>query len=189
MGRKSSIEDGELLDRLGRVFRDVGYEGATLTMLAEATGLQKASLYHRFPQGKAQMAEEVLEAAESWLSAHVLGPLSGPGSPRDRVDRMVRGINEFYAGGERACLLNMLASVRAGDGPFSVKIAQMFGAWIDALSAVLTDAGLPSKDVRRHAERAVMMLEGSLVLSRGLGTTRPFHDFLKVLPEELLGKD
>jgi AcrR family transcriptional regulator len=189
MGRKSSIDDLELLERLGLVFRDVGYEGATLALLAEASGLRKASLYHRFPGGKAQMAQEVLQAAEAWLSTHVLGPLSGPGSPRDRIGHMVRGIDAFYAGGKRACLLNMLATVSAGDGPFSAKIAQMFAAWIDALAAVLTEAGLPPEEVRRRAERVVIMLEGSLVLSRGIGTTRPFREFLEIVPTELLGKD
>ena len=63
MSRTSAIDDGELIARLSGVFRDVGYEGATLSALAAATGLQKASLYHRYPGGKQQMADEVLAAA------------------------------------------------------------------------------------------------------------------------------
>jgi len=187
LGRRASIDDGELLDRLGLAFRDVGYEGATLTMLSERAGLQKASLYHRFPGGKEQMAREVLEAAEAWLVEHVLGPLAAPGPPRKRIEHMVAGIDTFYLGGKRACLLNMLSTVREEEGPFTGKIAQMFEAWIAALSAVLVDAGVPEKHVRPRAERAVALLEGSLVLSRGTGTTRPFRDFLKSLPSELLG--
>jgi len=46
-----------LLRQLGQVFRERGYEGATLTQLAAATGLGKASLYHHFPGGKAEMAD------------------------------------------------------------------------------------------------------------------------------------
>ena len=68
MGRKATVDEADLLCRLSNVFRDVGYEAATLTMLAQATGLQKASLYHRFPEGKEQMAREVLQDAAAWLA-------------------------------------------------------------------------------------------------------------------------
>ena len=54
------IEDDVLLDRLAETFKDVGYEGASLSVLSDATGLKKSSLYHRFPDGKAQMAQEVM---------------------------------------------------------------------------------------------------------------------------------
>ena len=39
----------DLLDRLLLVFRDRGFEGATIAEIARATGLGKASLYHHFP--------------------------------------------------------------------------------------------------------------------------------------------
>ena len=75
MGRRAALDDAEILERLARVFRDVGYEGARLAMLAKATGLQKASLYHRFPAGKEQMARDVLGAAGAWLEQNVLSVL------------------------------------------------------------------------------------------------------------------
>ena len=87
MGRKATIEEGELMLRLSSVFRDVGYEGATLTILSKATGLKKASLYHRFPDGKEQMAREVLETAGAWLDENILAPLKGEGEPEVRVKR------------------------------------------------------------------------------------------------------
>jgi AcrR family transcriptional regulator len=186
MGRKPSVEDEELMSRLSAVFREVGYEAATLAMLAEATGLKKASLYHRFPQGKEQMAREVLETAGAWLDENVLAPLRGPGSPVERIDDMVRRLDEFYSGGRQACLLNMLSSGRIAEGPFTELIKQVFEAWIAALSSVLADAGVDRRSARARAERAMIMLQGSLVLSRGIGTPRPFREFLKGLPEELL---
>jgi len=51
----------------------------------------------------------------------------------------------------------------------------------------LTDAGLDEDTARARAQRAVMMIQGSLVLSRGMGTTKPFRDALAALPNELLG--
>jgi AcrR family transcriptional regulator len=78
MPRPRSIEEDDLIGRLARVFREVGFEGASLSILAQATGLQRASLYHRFPGGKQQMAEEVLTTTGAWLEAKVLQVLSGP---------------------------------------------------------------------------------------------------------------
>jgi AcrR family transcriptional regulator len=186
MGRSASIESGELMARLGTAFRDLGYQGATLSLLAEASGLQKASLYHRFPGGKEQMAREVLEAAQSWLEEQVLGPLRRPGDPATRVAAMARKVDEFYAGGRQPCLLNMLSSGRDLEGPFDGAIKSMFQAWISALAAVAVDAGADKKTARIRAERVIALLQGSLVLARGLGTPQPFRDFLKSVPAELL---
>jgi len=188
MGRKASIEEGELMARLSTVFRDVGYEGATLTILSKATGLKKASLYHRFPEGKEQMAREVLENAGAWLDEHILSPLKSGGAPEGRIREMIRKLDEFYSGGRQACLLNMLSSAHIHEGPFTRLIKRTFEAWIDALSAVLVDAGFDGKAARARAQRAVILLQGSLVFSRGTGTTRPFREFLKTLPDELLGE-
>lgn len=189
MGRKATVSEEELIARLSCVFRDVGYEGATLTLLEQATGLKKASLYHRFPKGKEQMAHEVLHAAQQWLGEQVLTPLHGSAAPRTRIDAMVKRLDRFYSGGKQACLLNMLSSSRINEGPFTNSIRKMFEAWVDALSAVAKDAGASPKAAKRKAERVIMLLQGSLVLSRGIGSTQPFRRFLKSIPGELLGPE
>jgi len=187
LGRKTSVGEAELLQRLGNVFRDVGYEGATLSMLAEATGLRKASLYHRFPGGKEQMAHEVLQHTANWLEENLLAPLRCSSiSPQDRVVRMVRLLDEFYSGGEQDCLLNAMSMGRRAVRSFGPPIRGLIDEWVTALSSVLREAGLDRPSARTRAEQAMVGLQGSLVVSRGLGTTRPFKTFLKRLPEELL---
>ncbi|GAY11436.1 helix-turn-helix domain-containing protein [Pseudonocardia sp. N23] len=57
MARPPSIEEGKLIDVLVSVFRDKGFDGTAIADLAAATGLQGASLYHRFPDGKEEMAD------------------------------------------------------------------------------------------------------------------------------------
>ncbi len=56
---------------VSEVFRRVGYDGASLEELAKATGLKKSSLYHRFPEGKRQMATEVLRFAGQWVKENI----------------------------------------------------------------------------------------------------------------------
>lgn len=186
MARPHTVEDEELLARLGCVFRDVGYEGASLARLAEAAGLQKASLYHRFPGGKAEMAEAVLASALGWFEASVFAPMRGEGAPADRLADVAAALDRFYSGGRQACLLNMLSAPR-GEGPFEAAIKAAFRALVDAFAALARDGGIAPEDASVRAERVVMLLHGSLVLSRGLGSPKPFRAFIAHLPADLLG--
>lgn len=186
MARKAMIENDALMDRLSATFREVGYEAASLALLSEATGLKKASLYHRFPGGKEQMGLEVLQEAGRWLGEHVLTPLAGKGTPRERIAAMTRELDSFYQGGKQACLLNLLSSPIGEDSPFKATIRQMFDAFIKALASVIAETGCPVSVAQERAERALVLIQGSLVLARGLGSTAPFHRALAALPEELL---
>jgi AcrR family transcriptional regulator len=49
------------------LFRQLGYDGVTLSKISQVTGLGKASLYHHFPGGKDEMVETVLIALEQGL--------------------------------------------------------------------------------------------------------------------------
>src|SRR5436309_2266252 len=72
----SPVPNEELFDRLARVFRVAGFEGASLGALADGAGLQRASLYHRFPDGKVQMAEAVMGRVRA-LFTRALEPMTG----------------------------------------------------------------------------------------------------------------
>lgn len=188
MARKALVEDDVLIERLSKAFRSVGYEAASLTMLSRVTGLKKASLYHRFPGGKEQMGSEVLQNARAWLVAHILQPLSGNGSPEERIAAMARELDHFYQGGAQACLLNLLSSPVSCDGPFKTAIRQMFEAFVGTLEGVVAETGCPKRVARDRAERAVALIQGSLVMARGMGSTEPFRKVLKGLPSELLSQ-
>lgn len=186
MARKALIENDALIDRLSATFREVGYEGASLALLSEATGLKKASLYHRFPGGKEQMGLEVLQEAGRWLIEHVLKPLAGEGTPRERIAAMTGELDSFYQGGKQACLLNLLSSPIGEESPFKETIRHMFEAFVEALASVIAEAGCAPAAARDRAEHGVALIQGSLVLARGLGSTKPFRKTLDALADELL---
>ncbi len=188
MARKALVEDDILLERLSVTFRNLGYEAASLALLADAAGLKKASLYHRFPGGKEELGHEVLLAAGQWLTINILEPLAGDGLPEQKIGEMVVKLDQFYDGGAQACLLNLMATPISGEGPFKSAIQGLFESLIAALAYVVMQAGFPSSVARDRAERGVALLHGSLVLSRGLGSTAPFQRMLKSLPKEMLGK-
>lgn len=179
------IPKEEVLDRLTRVFRQAGYEGATLARLSKATGLVKASLYHYFPGGKADMAENVLARADAWMEDKVLAPLAGPGTPVERLGAMAGALNEFYAGGHDGCLLGLLSHGKARDR-FQEHVRTALRRWADAIAAVLEEAGFSADLAQERGQDAVIQVQGALVVARGLGDTAPFVRTVAALPERLL---
>ncbi len=102
---------------------------------------------------------------------------------------MAAQLKAFYSGGRQACLLNMLSSSFIHEGPFTRQIKAIFDAFIGELTALLEDAGFARPKAKARAERCVVLLQGSLVLSRGTGSTKPFQTFLETLSDELLGDE
>jgi AcrR family transcriptional regulator len=174
----------EVIDQLEKVFRQYGYEGATLARLSEATGLGKASLYHYFPKGKEEMAATVLNHRQ-WFEEHILAPLRGDGIPSDRIRTMLKNVYELYNGGQKSCLLAVLLLGESKE-LFQTQIKFSLNIWIDTLAEVLVDGGLAPDLARQRAEDAILQIQGALVLSRGLGDTASFERVIKCLPEFLL---
>lgn len=188
MPRPQSVSEPEVLNRLAAVFARNGYEGASLGLLAEAAGLGKATLYHRFPNGKQQMAREVLESVGAIFAEGVIARLLAEGPPEHRVAAAVDAMAAFYQGGRRSCLLNMLAAPAEAGSPLSPAIAAMIRTLLDAFAQVSRDAGFDKAEAKRRAMRALMLLQGGLVLARGLGSVDPFTLALAELPRELTGR-
>lgn len=179
------ISKAEVLNRLTRVFREAGYEAATLSRLSQATGLVKASLYHYFPGGKVEMASAVLARADQWLEQRVLAPLSGPGTPAARLEAMAAALDDYYAGGRDGCLLGLLSQGDARD-LFQDHVRASLQRWAEAIASLLIEAGLPDELARERAEDAVIQVQGALVVARGLGSTAPFSRTVSQLAARLL---
>jgi AcrR family transcriptional regulator len=175
----------EVVDRLSTVFRQHGYDGASLADLGRATGLRRSSLYHHFPGGKEEMAAAVLDQAHGWLRDQALAPLLQDGAPANRLRRMADALDGFYAGGRNRCLLGAFVLGGAGD-MFRKQLQQSFSAWIDAMAALLQEAGFDPATARERAEDAVVQIQGALILSGGLEDPSPFRRVLQRLPDQML---
>src|SRR5258707_7695837 len=112
---KSVSERAELLPLLAEVFRSHGYEGATLALIGEATGLGKGSLYHFFPGGKAQMAAEVLSEIDAWFEVNIFAPLRSAEDPARAIAAMLKGTEDYFRSGRRVCLVGVFALGAARD--------------------------------------------------------------------------
>lgn len=185
---RPKIHEDDLLDRLTEVFQAHGYEGASLSRLSKATGLERASLYHRFPGGKEEMARVVLDRAAGWLVRHVLAPLEEPGRPWQRVARMSELLAEYYGQGRRSCLLDTL-SLGGPDSPFRDRVREAMGKWVEAMASISREAGFSAEEAGRRAEGALVQIQGGLVVARGTGSRGAFLRVLRELPRLLTGSE
>jgi AcrR family transcriptional regulator len=167
------------------VFRDRGFEGATLSEISRATGLGKSSLYHYFPNGKDDMVVAIFTVLEQWMTDNVLGPLRGDGTPAQKLRAMVRAFDELYDGGRNACVLGALVS-GGGRERFHLELKSSFALWIGALRDVAMEAGIPRREAQQRAEDAVVRFEGALIVSSGLGDPGPFTRAARHVERDLL---
>src|SRR4029078_11124737 len=58
----------EMFSRLMDLFREKGFDGASLADISESTGLGKSSLYHHFPNGKEERGLQALATLGQHLS-------------------------------------------------------------------------------------------------------------------------
>lgn len=169
-----------LLDQIGAVFRARGYEGATLTALSAATGLGKASLYHHFPGGKAEMADVLLREAVADLQRLAFARLSGSEPPAVRVQRFLAGFADYLERNGGTCLLGVLVSgsVRGTHGE---QISAQFRAWQEHLARVLEETGQKPKRAARTAAEMLNAIYGAQVVAKLNGDSRHLRRSFKRL--------
>jgi TetR/AcrR family transcriptional repressor of lmrAB and yxaGH operons len=181
--RPVKVEEKEVFEQLMRLFRAKGYDGVSFADLISATGLVKASLYHRFPGGKEEMVDAVLSHVDKEFVEYVLRPAWEQGEPVERARRMARRLGQFYASGTQWCLLDTLT---LDTKPRTLKHArQSMEFWTESFARVARDAGLPAKLARQRAEDAVAAIEGALIVSRVTNNRRPFMRALTTLANRL----
>lgn len=183
-----TITDDELLDRALELFRAYGSVGVSLSRLSEAIGLEKASLYHRYPGGKDEIVLAVAARVSQWFGEHVFAPLqaqtSPQTSPRRRVAVVAEQLGVFYGDGVKSCITDVL-SLAGGNDELAAALRMAMQAWLKAFAQVARESGLPPALARLRAEEAIVRIEGSLVLARVLGDNQPFQRTLRLLPQLL----
>ncbi|MGJ4949551.1 TetR/AcrR family transcriptional regulator [Bradyrhizobium sp. HKCCYLS20291] len=157
-------ERADVVPLIAEVFREFGFEGTSLSRITEKTGLGKGSLYHFFPGGKEEMARAVLAHVDAWFEREIYAPLRGA-APEPSIERMWRGVDDYFRSGRRVCLVGAFALDDTRDR-FAAIIASYFTRWIAALRAALVRGGWDDQAAEDAAEEVVLGIQGALVLAR-----------------------
>jgi AcrR family transcriptional regulator len=175
---KTEAARGDILASLAEVFRAHGYEGTTLALISEATGLGKGSLYNFFPGGKEQMANEVLATIDRWFNEKIYTPLRTASNPAKGIADMYAATSDYFHSGQRVCLVGVVA-LGASRDLFGEKVKVYFAGWVDALASALRRLGDDKNVARCKAEHAVLEIQGALVLARAFDDAKVFARSLR----------
>ncbi len=174
----------DTLPALAEVFREHGYEGASLALLTKATGLGKGSLYHFFPGGKEEMAAAVLQHIDAWFETNVFSTLRRPDDPHAAIAQMFQAVEKYFLSGRRVCLVGAVALSDSRDR-FGEAVRSYFQAWIDALACALMQSGRKREDAFLLAQHTVAGIQGAIVLARALDDTTVFSRTLGWLENQI----
>ncbi len=176
-----TIDDVSLADAVAEVFSRYGYAGASINLLSKATGLGRASLYHRFPGGKDQMVEAIVERAiERYRVA--LAPAFADGPPVERARQVAKGLDDYYKGGTQSCLVVALS---VSDEENRSTAGSCLDSWAEALTHIARDAGLTKAQAEVAAMDAVAAIEGGMVIASTSGKTAAYKRAIASLPDRL----
>jgi AcrR family transcriptional regulator len=182
---KGLLQRDVLIERLVDVVYDYGFDGATLSVISEVTGLGKASLYHHFPGGKEQMAAEVLAHSDRWGARHIGALLSGPLPADAKLRGLFRALDEVHTRPHQLTLMNVF-TYGAARLLFGRQVGDRVQAGLSVLAGLLADCGVAPELARTRALDAYIRIEGAMVLARTLDDMDVFRKVVRALPDELL---
>lgn len=169
---------------LFELFRQHGYDGVSLSKIAEATELGKASLYHHFPGGKAEMVRATLDYSQRWFVENIIDVLEAEGTAVEKLEHMCDRLNALYDSGQQPCLLATLVTGAPRDA-FHEQVKARLKMIVEAIADLLTASGLDPDLAYQRGEDAVITIQGALILSRGTDNPKPFQRAITHLPQRL----
>jgi TetR/AcrR family transcriptional regulator, lmrAB and yxaGH operons repressor len=161
-----------------RLFRAQGYSGTGLKQLAAEAEAPWSSMYHFFPGGKEQLAEEAIRYGGELYAQMIKQCFAAYPDPRDAVAAMFTGEARILksSGFRNGC---PVASVALDVASTTEKVrkpcAEVFASWIAALAEGIAGSGAPAETATDLATYILASLEGAIILSRTSKSVKPLE--------------
>ena len=158
------------------LFRERGIEGTALSDVIEHSGAPRGSIYHHFPDGKAQLAEEATRYAGDYLAAGLAAALEHD-DPVAAIGYFVKGWGEQARRSDFAAGCPVVAAALEGDRSPGARdsAAAAFGSWEQMLADALERRGVAPERARLLGTLAIAAVEGAIVLARAERSTAPLE--------------
>jgi AcrR family transcriptional regulator len=167
-----------IVQRSAELFRHQGFASTGVKQIVVEASAPFGSLYHFFPGGKEQLAEEVIRWSGA-IYGQLIDAFFVPGADP------VSATREFFSAAAQtlratdyadACPIATVAlEVSSTSEPMRKACAEVFDSWIDAATELLVESGLPRRRSRALAISMLSSLEGAFVLARALRSTEPIE--------------
>lgn len=161
------IQKEEILRRCWEVLYREGYHAASVSMLAEATGLGKAGLLHHF-QSKEALMKAVLQYAIEQFRLYVLSVAQEDLPPIQQLEKMLRRQNRLAKAERKGCFFANTALEMGRDAQFNTLLAGFFEEWQQTVATIFATF-MPEADARAAAYQLQLEHEGSIMLYKITG--------------------
>jgi len=172
------------------LIRTRGLNATSFSDLLAESGAPRGSIYHHFPKGKAQLAEDAIR----WTSERVLAHqrecrATTPGGVLDCFVDMWRQV-VLTSRGAAGCVVAGVAIDTTADDRATIDLVRAtFRSWVDLLGKQLGSVGVPARRASRIAVATVAGMEGALILCRAEGSSAPLEtvaaELRRLLPPEV----
>jgi TetR/AcrR family transcriptional repressor of nem operon len=180
-----------IIRKAAPIFNQRGFEGAALSDLMRATGLEKGGIYRHF-ESKQQLAGEAFDYAWQLALDARFGEAQKILDTVDRLKRVVLNFRDRRAGlVQGGCpLLNAAIDSDDGNPALRTKARRAFASWLGRLQSIIEE-GQERGEIRSGvnptdlATLIVTTLEGSLMLERLQRAPEPLNIACRHLEEYL----
>ena len=175
------------------LIRSRGVSATSLSDVVADSGAPRGSIYHHFPDGKRQLAEDAIQWTSERLLAHLRA--GAPSNPSDVLERFIDVWRRTVvaSGGTAGCVV---AGVAIDTVPDETDVMQLvrapFRSWTALLAKQLEAAGVASQRAAPIALATLAGMEGALILCRAEGNVKPLdavaEELMRLLPPERPGR-
>jgi len=171
------IEKNDFLLRCWEVFHLKGYYNTSMQNLAEATGLQKAGLYHHYPT-KQILMERVMEFALQQFREYVLAVADDTSLPPDqRLEKLLRRHKKLATLHRQGCFFANISLETGHEELFNHILKSAMEEWAEAVGRILSHR-MPPEQAREKAIRLIMEYEGAVLFYKISGAEQYLDDFV-----------
>jgi AcrR family transcriptional regulator len=159
-----------ILFATAELLRRQGYNGTGLKQVVAEAEAPFGSLYHHFPGGKVELADEVIRKAGAFFQALVTAVYDEEATPEEAVRAVFKGAGETLEATDYqdACPIATVAlEVASTDDRLRRATAEVFEQWVAALTERVED--------RDQALAVIAALEGAFLLCRASRSTEPMR--------------
>lgn len=169
--RKGEHTRQEIIRKAAPIFNQRGYEGAALSDLMKATGLEKGGIYRHF-DSKQQLAAEAFDYAwEETLNARI-HDLDGISNTVDRLKQLLANFVERRGIIPGGCpLLNTTIDSDDGNSVLRERARKALRSWRNYLVSIIR-SGINAREIRSNVDAQklatliISALEGAVMVYR-----------------------
>lgn len=156
--------------------RERGVAGTALPDVLRHSGAPRGSIYHHFPDGRAQLAAEATEWAANWVANDLERSLA-EGDIEHALDRFIDKWTAILRDEDFAAGCPVTAgALDAGRGSGArAAAAAGFKRWERLVTEALIRNGLPEERAESLAVTFISATEGAIVLARAEESLRPIE--------------